>query len=338
MHKEWRGRGSHLTPARIFLTVPMLVLFDVKACVRTIRGGGDSVFPLAARPMGRAICTFGPLHAAWNSLATVVFGGKISSGGWVTSKWSNSAEDAEGPWMRLRVTSACVLISVIMLWHGGAIARGQTVANWLNPVSGTWTDSTKWSTNPFFPHNSSPAGSTYSALVASSGATHTISLTSSVTLSGLSLSSSDAAIDHTAGTLQLLGNGQVGTGTYQLAHGTIAGAGNLSIGGVFSINDGTLAKATSGSTGTVSVLPGGTLNVEGTVYLNRTIENAGVVNATGGTINLTGGTFTNLANGVVNISSGVEFGHDHTSGEISTAERSTSRQVEASPPSSTPIP
>jgi len=44
------------------------------------------------------------------------------------------------------------------------LAHGQTTATWVNPVSGNWTDSTKWSTKPFFPDNGNPSGTTYNVV------------------------------------------------------------------------------------------------------------------------------------------------------------------------------
>ena len=49
-------------------------------------------------------------------------------------------------------------------------ADAQTVAIWTNPVDGSWTDPTRWSTNPFFPNNGNPAGVTYAANISASGA------------------------------------------------------------------------------------------------------------------------------------------------------------------------
>ena len=38
-------------------------------------------------------------------------------------------------------------------------------ASWLGPVSGNWTDPTKWSTDPIYPNNGTPSGSLYDAII-----------------------------------------------------------------------------------------------------------------------------------------------------------------------------
>src|SRR5438445_8036287 len=62
----------------------------------------------------------------------------------------------------------------------GSMAMADT-ATWLNPVSGNWNDATKWSTNPNYPNNGTPAGVNYDANVAASGAAYSIGLSSNVT-------------------------------------------------------------------------------------------------------------------------------------------------------------
>lgn len=50
---------------------------------------------------------------------------------------------------------------------GLCAAHGQITASWLNPVSGTWTDPTKWSTGPlYYPDDGVPPGATYNVTIA----------------------------------------------------------------------------------------------------------------------------------------------------------------------------
>src|SRR5437762_13930168 len=51
-----------------------------------------------------------------------------------------------------------------------------TSASWLNPVDGSWFDSTKWSTNPYAPNNGTPGTTTYDVLIAATGGSYTVSL------------------------------------------------------------------------------------------------------------------------------------------------------------------
>ena len=56
-----------------------------------------------------------------------------------------------------------------------AASRGGTTANWLSSVSGSWTDATKWSTQPVFPNNGSPTASdSYDVVVGAAGASYAV--------------------------------------------------------------------------------------------------------------------------------------------------------------------
>lgn len=101
-------------------------------------------------------------------------------------------------------------------------AHAQTVSQWLTATSGNWTDASRWSTNPFYPTNGNGSPN-YRAEILATGSSYTITLNSAVTLDSLLLSSSNATIAHTSGTLSLLGTATLSAGTYQLNGGTIAG-------------------------------------------------------------------------------------------------------------------
>src|SRR4051812_20566044 len=51
------------------------------------------------------------------------------------------------------------LFLAALAWSSSA-ALADT-ANWLNAVNGNWTDASKWSTNPAYPNNGTPAGANY---------------------------------------------------------------------------------------------------------------------------------------------------------------------------------
>src|SRR4051794_29181250 len=53
------------------------------------------------------------------------------------------------------------------------LAVAGTVASWISPVSGAWTDSSRWSSAPFFPNNGSPSGASYDAVVGAAGGPET---------------------------------------------------------------------------------------------------------------------------------------------------------------------
>src|SRR5438132_10301105 len=63
---------------------------------------------------------------------------------------------------RTFVWSAAVCLAV------APALRAQTQANWLGTTDGSWTDPTRWSTNPNFPNNGTPAGAVYAANITTS--------------------------------------------------------------------------------------------------------------------------------------------------------------------------
>ena len=54
--------------------------------------------------------------------------------------------------------------SVVLLVASAHSAHAQTTASWVKPDSGNWTDATNWSTNPFYPSNGNPSGTTYNVV------------------------------------------------------------------------------------------------------------------------------------------------------------------------------
>src|SRR5690349_16611660 len=80
-------------------------------------------------------------------------------------------------------------------------------ANWLNPVDGNWTDPTKWSSNPVYPHSGSPAAA---ATVGAGGSAYTVTLDAgsalggSITVDSLTLNSTDATVVAGTGTFQAI--------------------------------------------------------------------------------------------------------------------------------------
>jgi hypothetical protein len=65
-----------------------------------------------------------------------------------------------------------------------AVAQAQVTAIWDGGTS-TWDDSTHWSTNPNFPNNGTPEGTTYNAVINAGEVTHsTATAIERLTLSG----------------------------------------------------------------------------------------------------------------------------------------------------------
>src|SRR5690349_18218901 len=85
-----------------------------------------------------------------------------------------------------RARGAIVLAAAMSGAGVSSISRGQTLATWINPVSGSWTDATRWSTNPLAPDNGNPPGSTYDVFINVPGS-YTVTLRDSVTINSLTL-------------------------------------------------------------------------------------------------------------------------------------------------------
>lgn len=74
-------------------------------------------------------------------------------------------------------------------------------ATWLNPVSGNWVEAAKWSTNPIYPNNDSPPGTTYDVTIAAGGAgPYGVALNSTISLNSLTLNSADVTVTQGNGT------------------------------------------------------------------------------------------------------------------------------------------
>jgi hypothetical protein len=128
-----------------------------------------------------------------------------------------------------RAASCAILICL----SATTISRAaSTPASWVSAVSGNWTAASDWSTNPAFPNNN--GSTTYAAQIAATGASYDVTVSSSITVSSLTLNSSNAELLVNGGTLNVAGPLEVQSGTILLANGS-------------SIVDATLSQS-SGST------------------------------------------------------------------------------------------
>src|SRR4051812_9758505 len=105
-------------------------------------------------------------------------------------------------------TWCAVLAARAMSVHAG------TSATWNSPVDGSWSDAAKWSSNPNYPNNNSPAGTTYDVSI-NAGGTYALTQDVPLTLDSLTIANAGAtlwqnsaltvanSIDVQAGTLRL---------------------------------------------------------------------------------------------------------------------------------------
>ncbi len=108
----------------------------------------------------------------------------------------------------------------------------------------------------------------------------------------------------TGGTLGIEGNSQ--TSDLTLSSGTLTGAGDLTVSGVFNWQTGTQS-----GTGSTTIAPGAAMNLTTNVktLAKRTINNSGTVTLTAGLVSTTeGAVINNLADGVFNFAADTSFG------------------------------
>jgi hypothetical protein len=138
------------------------------------------------------------------------------------------------PAIRLAAGAAIVVGGIAI---GAATARGATTAQWLAPVSGDWTDASKWST-PSYPNNGSPPSVTYDARVAATGgSSYTVTLRNPVTLDSLTIDAPNATLQQVDyPNLTINGPLDLRDGTFTASQGQLFNATLTGSGGNFFVN------------------------------------------------------------------------------------------------------
>ncbi|HEY1381044.1 MAG TPA: hypothetical protein VGF55_29870, partial [Gemmataceae bacterium] len=121
------------------------------------------------------------------------------------------------------------LVAAVALTANRAAAQ-PTPADWLGG-DGNWTTAALWSTNPNYPNNGTPPGTTYAASIAAPG-TYTVTLNSAVTVSSLTLNGAGATLDLSGGGLTVVDSATLTAGVLRLDSGTINGGTFGGTGGV----------------------------------------------------------------------------------------------------------
>ncbi|MDQ6654726.1 MAG: PEP-CTERM sorting domain-containing protein [Verrucomicrobiota bacterium] len=109
--------------------------------------------------------------------------------------------------------------------HRGArisFPDADVISTWNTAIDGNWNDPTKWSSNPNFPNNGNGGVATYNAVISTTGAAYTVTLSVPITIENLLLSSASATLNHTAGTFTATNGISLNAGTYHLNGGTIS--------------------------------------------------------------------------------------------------------------------
>ncbi len=89
--------------------------------------------------------------------------------------------------------------------------------SWQTPLSGAWGNAANWGAAL------TPNAPDANALIAATGTPYTVSLRSSIKLNNLNITSANATLGHTAGTMSLGGVAKLTAGRYYLNGGTISG-------------------------------------------------------------------------------------------------------------------
>lgn len=148
---------------------------------------------------------------------------------------------------------------------------GPLTAHWSLPISGNWTDATRWDT-PHAPNNGTPPGTIYNAVIDAFGPAYTVTLNSNINIGSLTLESNTATLRHTGGALAF-DQFDLKSGQYRMEGGTLQGGVLNLLGGDFWMQS-SIANRLSGmtingdltTTGGTRILDGLTLN--GTWRLN----------------------------------------------------------------------
>jgi hypothetical protein len=189
-------------------------------------------------------------------------------------------------------------------------------ARWSNPVSGNWQDAAKWSTNPSFPSNGAPAGTSYDAVIDASGSPYVVTIVRDTAVDGLTLDAPGATltmfdqgalhaklVDLRAGTFDLGGNNWLSDARVQQSGGTFKMNGRL--------DNVTLAMSSVTSS---AFLVRNTLTLEGTTIhlvadspLGPSITSLGAITLAGAGRILFDGTRDGSVSGALTIESGVSI-------------------------------
>jgi hypothetical protein len=190
-------------------------------------------------------------------------------------------------------------------------------ALWLNPVDGNWTDPTKWSTDPFYPNNGSPAATTYDAdigAVGPVGTSYAVSLSAPVSVGTVTIDTNQATLAIASGATLNVGTRLTSFGTIAHSGGTVALPTTFQVslaalvgssvyqhtGGTFNFGASLTVGVLAGDTARYeisgpAVLNGVQLNVGGNVGNGTFLQNGGNVQLT--TVTGTSGQFPYLALG-----------------------------------------
>ncbi|HEX4054543.1 MAG TPA: hypothetical protein VHX86_09790 [Tepidisphaeraceae bacterium] len=198
---------------------------------------------------------------------------------------------------------------------GAHFVHAQTTASW-NGGSGNWTTASDWSTNPVYPNNGTPTGTTYQAVVAASGSPYTLTDNSTIAVDGLTVESASATVSLsgmlTLSTLNLdQGVFSLQTGG-TLSGGSSGGAVTVQNGAQFNLLGGTLENSTftgsdvvqSGTFSGVTISPGTTITDSSSLILSGSWNNQGMISVASGAALFLRGNYTLQSMGALSGSSG----------------------------------
>lgn len=171
----------------------------------------------------------------------------------------------------MKIRSYCVALGVSLSWAGPGMAAD---IMWANPVSGAWNQVANWS-----PRQLPVAGDR--VFITAEG-TYTVTASGNVTVGAITVGgvTGTSMLVVNSGNFTVNGPGEVGPhGVLRLVGGTLAGAGDLTVGGRFEWQGGTINRS-----GNISITPAGTGAFLGTTksFNGGVIYNDGLVDWTAG--------------------------------------------------------
>ena len=190
-----------------------------------------------------------------------------------------------------------VILAVLGFLVGAQCVRADDVV-WTNAAGGNWCTVVNWSPNQV-------PGLTDNAFITNDGS-YTVTVNANASPGTLTIggASGTQTLNLSAGTFTLNGSG---TGNAQalliISGGTLAGTGDLTIGGAMNWTGGTMSGA-----GKTIIASSGSLSLSGGTHaLNRILQNDGAATWTGGDVRPTSGTFNNNGSFTANSSSTLNY-------------------------------
>ena len=207
--------------------------------------------------------------------------------------------------MSIERSITCLLAAILAVLVCRDAPAAQLQARWVGPYSSGWAASNFWTTT-HFPNNGTPPNRTYHAVIDAEGNPYTILLSQDITLDRLTMESPSATLQHSVGTITLVGGPGKDTATRWLA-GRHVGSGTFEVHAPFHLVGGSIGGGPQ-----FRIRPSGSLHVYGPEpkTLDRYLRNEGSIDWQEGDVHAS--QLFNMGTVVAN----AELGADHIWGSF----------------------